>query len=216
MTSSSSRARSEYTRSSVHSGKMNLTCRHLLDPHLSSPLAMAIRQAASTSASPSPLRSSAQLEGAHSATPGDAEDIYNIEKSVLLDIAFLHSIATHRPIGPHKHFNVIPILLNLDRTARQVGARIRDDEYTRGASGGEDEREGSLTRTIKKEETAEEDDTSKASIAFASLPIDSQVIWMRLAQLYDIGGLEELVSCSRAEDKVLLVKADQDRLCRRI
>lgn len=164
---------------------------------------MAIRQTTSTSASPSPLRSSTLLEAAHSTTPGNAEDTYNIEKSVLLDIAFLHSIATHRPIGPHKHFNVIPVLLNLDRTARQVGARIRDDGYIRATPSGEEEAgevSSSSTRTIKKEEIADEDDADAGLIAFASasLPLDSQLIWMRLAQLYDVVGLEELVSRSGA------------------
>jgi hypothetical protein len=155
-------------------------------------LPMAIRQSTSTSASPSPFQSSHQHEG----TPGEVDDSNYIEKSALLDIAFLHSIASHRPIGPHKHFNVIPILLNLDRTARQVGARIRDDGYIRGASG--EDTEGENSTTIKKEDMAEGEEGTP--IPFTSLPINSQMIWLRLDQLYDVGGLEELV---RSPKKVL-------------
>lgn len=129
------------------------------------------------------------------ATVGTAGSNY-IEKSTLLDIAFLHSIATHRPIGPHKHFNVIPILINLDRTARQVGARIRDDVYMREGTGEEEKGEAkNLTRrSIKREEDGvEEIGTSNDGESNHFVPIDSTMIWERLDQLYDVGGLEDLV-----------------------
>jgi hypothetical protein len=165
-------------------------------------------QSLSASASASP-GASAATEGVTPSQdgPGDTPSSENlIEKSALLDIAFLHGIATHRPIGPHKHFNVIPILINLDRTARQMGARIRDDGNNSTLSGqemeegqSEDGMGGDAVRPIKREEGAEVDEVGDQSIqsnvssSSSTIPIDSALIWHRLDQLYDVAGLEELV-----------------------
>ena len=136
----------------------------------------------SSSASPS--------SSAHDVGDGSAGDATNlIAQSALVDIAFLHSIATHRPIGPHKHFNMIPILLGLDRTVRQVGARIRDDSFRVDLSAGSDG-----GGEIKREEEADNDGVAGDHPAAPVPQIDSQMIWQRLEELYDVGGLEELVS----------------------
>ena len=129
-------------------------------------------------------------------------------ESILLDIAFLHSIATHRPIGPHKHFNVIPILVNLERTARQVGARLRDDSYMNMRADSSDAAQDTTKKAIKQEDemmvhgngnneaiTATTGSTSSSAFHAASTSIDSKYVWEKLNDLYDVEGLEELVSC---------------------
>lgn len=137
--------------------------------------------------------------------PGDQRNGSSSVQTILLDIAFLHSIATHRPIGPHKHFNIIPILVNLERTARQVGARMRDDQYMRAVSA---DIEGTTTPSIKQEDDDEEGNeesmlNASTSTSFginaAMDPIDANLIWQRLNEMYDVEGLEELVSSAQSQ-----------------
>lgn len=107
-----------------------------------------------------------------------------------LDIAFLRAISAHRPLGPHKHFNLIPVLLSLDRTSRQIGARIRDrstsaqsDEDGEGQE--DDNRLGSrLTADTGAFKREEED--------FEAVEVDKAMIEQRFGELFDVPGLAEL------------------------
>lgn len=120
---------------------------------------------------------------------GSAASSSYIQRVPQLDIAFLHAISTHRPLGPHKHFNLIPILITLDRTARQIGAGIRDNSAGLGGeSDEEEERSRSSSRPkVKREEGEEEHNATHA------VNIDSDMVWQRLDELYDVEGLEDLV-----------------------
>jgi Chromatin modification-related protein EAF7 len=167
----------------------------------------------------------ASLQGSRSGSPNDLQvdtsmtDLTNIEgsassssyiqRSPQLDIAFLHSISTHRPLGPHKHFNVIPVLITLDRTIRQIGARMRDastsepleefeeensDEDQSSNKRRRNDRSPSTSRKAIKKEDTDEDILLDASYMAntSAIQVDSEMVWQRLSELYDLEGLEEL------------------------
>lgn len=140
---------------------------------------------------------------------GSASTCSYIQRSPQLDIAFLHSISTHRPLGPHKHFNVIPVLITLDRTIRQIGARRRDastsepledveeensDEEESSNKRRRNDRSPSTSRKAIKKEDTDDDVLSDAAYTATSsaIPVDSEMVWQRLSELYDLEGLEEL------------------------
>lgn len=112
-----------------------------------------------------------------------------IQRHARLDIAFLHAISTHRPLGAHKHFNLIPVLALLDRAVRQIEADARDQE-ARDADEEDDDSDTDVRRRSVKRETTEppflKPDGSQA------LHITPAMIWQRLGELYDTEGLDEL------------------------
>lgn len=145
-----------------------------------------------------------------------------IDASPILDIAFLHAIATHRPLGPHKHFNAVPVMRALERAAvreRDVllanrsrrGQGDNDDDESSLSEEDEDGEEGGgeddggrsgRTRSRVKKESPDDDEEQQQAGELDVLArdnevklVDRQAMWARMEQLYDMAGLEELVSC---------------------
>ncbi|CEH15400.1 hypothetical protein CBOM_03715 [Ceraceosorus bombacis] len=94
---------------------------------------------------------------------------------------FLRLVGQHRPIGPHKHFNSIPVLVALSR--RSTIKREPDEEQEEG-------RDGSRDQTVELEGESGGSGATDADAEIATL--DGHVIRLRLDELYDVKGLEEL------------------------
>ncbi|PWN88465.1 hypothetical protein FA10DRAFT_164040 [Acaromyces ingoldii] len=185
-----------------------------------SPAEAAHHRASTSSMTPDAVTSSASPLAGITTTTMKTTNL--IDASPILDIAFLHAIATHRPLGPHKHFNAVPVMRALERAAvrerdvllanrsrRGQGDNDDDDESSLseededGEEGGGEEdggRSGRNKSRVKKESPDEEDDEQQAGELDALARdnevklVDRQAMWARMEQLYDMAGLEELES----------------------
>ncbi|PWN41914.1 hypothetical protein IE81DRAFT_324094 [Ceraceosorus guamensis] len=111
------------------------------------------------------------------ASPGPSAEL----SAGAADAQFLRLVGQHRPLGPHKHFNSIPVLVALSR--RSAIKREADEEQQEEGSDG-----SSRDRTVELEGESGGGGATDAEIA----TLDGHIIRLRLDELYDVKGLEEL------------------------
>lgn len=160
------------------------------------------------SANGQPVHSLSPAEPAHK-PPQQQPASSLLESAPLLDIAFLHAIASYRPLGPHKHFNIMPVLLYLDQTVRRLGPRAlastEVEEESSGSESDDNDDEASVDDGADGDEAgqvtrdkpgvkvkSEIDMAAPSNEATPLVQISPGIVWQRLGELYDVDGFDDL------------------------
>lgn len=132
----------------------------------------------------SPSRSRSVSQPRSSATPSAS-----LFSNIYIELAFLRAIAAYRPLGQHKHFNLVPILRDLDRAIQAEQARRKRQNLPPLQDTLEGADEKAANAQISAKGKAKADGQGQDGLA-----ISAQEVWERLEELYDLEALDELVS----------------------